>query len=80
MTNNRNAFHLDKRNGKLMGVCAGIARYTGIDVLWVRVITVLIVIAGFGLAIPAYIAIGLLANDSDYHPIARSEYDGPGKR
>jgi phage shock protein C len=54
-------FHLDKPNGKVMGVCAGIARYSGVDVLWVRVATVLLTLAGFGLVIPAYLLIGILA-------------------
>ena len=30
-------FYRDKVNGKFMGVCSGIADYTGIDVLWVRI-------------------------------------------
>ncbi|MFW2852377.1 envelope stress response membrane protein PspC [Sphingomonas sp. TX0543] len=29
-------FYLDKQNAKWKGVCAGIADYTGIDPLWVR--------------------------------------------
>ena len=32
----RTKFYLDKRNGKFMGVLAGIADYFGVDVLWVR--------------------------------------------
>ena len=36
----RKRFTLDKQNGKLMGVCAGIARMTGWDVTMVRVATV----------------------------------------
>src|SRR6185436_10995637 len=27
----------DKRKGKIMGVCAGIAEYTGINLLWIRI-------------------------------------------
>ncbi len=30
-------FYLDKRNGKIMGVCSGIADYTGIDVTLIRI-------------------------------------------
>ena len=30
-------FYLDKQNAKWKGVCAGIADYTGIEVIWVRV-------------------------------------------
>ena len=29
-------FYLDKQNAKWKGVCAGIADYTGVDPLWVR--------------------------------------------
>lgn len=32
----RTKYYLDKRNGKFMGVLAGIADYFGIDALWVR--------------------------------------------
>lgn len=34
-------FALDRSSGKLLGVCAGIARKTGIDVFAVRMVTVL---------------------------------------
>jgi phage shock protein C len=33
----RTRFYLDKRNGKLFGICAGVADYTGFDVAIVRV-------------------------------------------
>ena len=33
----RTRFYRDKRNGKLFGICAGIADYTGFDVSLVRV-------------------------------------------
>ena len=36
MNSLRTRFYRDKQNGKLMGVCAGVADYTGVDVLWVR--------------------------------------------
>lgn len=62
MSSRRTKFYLDKQNGKLMGVCAGIADYTGIDALWVRVVTVLLVLAGVGLLIPFYIVLGLVAD------------------
>ncbi|GAA0671582.1 phage shock protein C [Sphingomonas insulae] len=32
----RTKFYLDPQDGKWKGVCAGIADYTGVDVLWVR--------------------------------------------
>jgi phage shock protein C len=39
-------FRVDRRNGKLAGVCAGVADYTGIDVTLVRVALVVGTIAG----------------------------------
>ena len=55
-------FHLDKHNGKVMGVCAGLANQFGMDPLAWRLIFVLGTIAGVGLLIPVYFAIGLLAD------------------
>ena len=60
----RTRFYLDKRSGKFMGVCAGIADYTGIDVTFVRVGVILLsVCATGGIGIIAYLAIGFIAND-----------------
>jgi phage shock protein C len=36
-----NSFALDRANRKLIGVCAGLARATGVDVTLVRIATVL---------------------------------------
>jgi len=44
----------------LGGVSAGLAHYFGIDSLWVRLIWVLLVIAGFGTGIPIYILLWIL--------------------
>jgi phage shock protein C len=64
MTPRRTRFYLDKRNGKFMGVCAGIADYTGIDVTFVRVGVVLLTIfATGGLGFVAYVAMGLIGHD-----------------
>ena len=57
----------------MMGVCSGIARFTGIDALWVRIATVVLVLAGFGLAIPVYLAIGLLADSEGSGVVTRSD-------
>lgn len=57
-----NGFHLDRYNGKLMGVCAGIADYAGIDATLVRIGFVLGTICGFGLLVSIYLAIGLIAD------------------
>ena len=46
MNARRTKFYLDKQNGKWSGVCAGIAEYTGIEVTWVRVGTVIVTLLG----------------------------------
>lgn len=62
MNSPRTRFYRDKINGKFMGVCAGIADYTGVDVLWVRIGTVLATMCGMGwLTIPGYFVIGFMA-------------------
>jgi phage shock protein C len=57
----RTKFYLDKRNKKWLGVCAGLADYTGVDVLWWRVGAVVATIAGAGILPLVYIVIGLMA-------------------
>ena len=36
MNTPRTTLYRDKQNAKLLGVCSGIADYTGVNVLWVR--------------------------------------------
>jgi phage shock protein PspC (stress-responsive transcriptional regulator) len=55
-------FRLDKQNGKLWGVCAGIAQYFQIDPMWVRVLFVVGTLIGFGSFLLIYLAIGLIAD------------------
>lgn len=55
-------FRLDQDNGKMMGVCAGLANHFGMDPLAWRLIFVIGTIAGVGLLIPVYFAIVLLAD------------------
>ncbi|MGB3739449.1 MAG: PspC domain-containing protein [Pontixanthobacter sp.] len=55
-------FRLDRPNGKLWGVCSGIARHFDIDVTIVRIAFVLGTLLGFGSLILVYLAIGLIAN------------------
>lgn len=60
----RTKFYLDKRNGKFMGVCAGIADYTGLDVTLVRLAVVLLtVFATSGIGVIAYLVLGWIAED-----------------
>ena len=64
MTPRRTRFYRDKANGKWMGVCSGVADYTGIDVTFVRVAVVLLtVFATGGVGLVAYVAVGMLADD-----------------
>ena len=58
----RSDFRLDRQRGKLMGVCAGIGRYFGIDTTLVRIAFVLGTILGFGSLFLVYLAIGLIAD------------------
>ncbi len=61
MTTSR-SFRLDKVGGKFMGVCSGIANYTGWDANLVRIGFALGTIFGFGSLILVYLAIGLIAD------------------
>ena len=55
-------FHLDRTNGKLMGVCAGIGEYFDVDPTLVRIAFIAATIIGVGSPILIYLLIGLLAN------------------
>ena len=59
----RTKFYLDKKNGKVMGVCAGIADYTGFDVTLVRIMMVAAILMGGGALIPVYFIAGWIADD-----------------
>lgn len=61
MSASRTKFYLDKQNSKWLGVCSGIADYTGIDVLFIRVGVVLGTIFGSGALLVAYLIIAWLA-------------------
>lgn len=55
-------FRLDKGRGKIMGVCAGISNFFGVDVTLVRVAFALATLLGLGSAILVYLLIGLIAD------------------
>lgn len=57
-------FTLDNANGKLMGVCAGFARWADLDLLLVRLGFVLTGIYLFPVVIIAYLIAGWLAPDA----------------
>jgi phage shock protein C len=56
----RTRFYRDKRRGKLMGVCAGIADYTGFDVNLVRVCLIAAVFMSGGGVVPFYFIAGFV--------------------
>lgn len=56
----RRRLYLDKDNALLAGVCAGLAAYLGIDVVWVRIIFVLCLFL-YGAALPIYLLIWIIA-------------------
>ena len=73
MSASRTKFYVDKQNRKWLGVCAGIADYTGVDVTWVRVGAVILTVAGgFPWTILAYWLINWMADNKPY-----GLYDSP---
>ena len=54
----RTRFYRDKRNGKVMGICAGIADYTGFDVTLVRICMIAAFFLSSGSIIPIYFIAG----------------------
>lgn len=65
----RTTLYKDRQNGKLMGVCAGVADYTGVEILWVRLLLVLAILmpGPNAVIIMAYIAAGILLKDKPTH-------------
>ena len=67
MNSPRTTLYRDKQNAKLMGVCSGIADYTGVNALWVRLGFIILLMAGMGLILPVYFIAGLLLNKKPAH-------------
>lgn len=64
MSPRRTRYYRDKRNGKLMGVCAGLADYTGLDVTLLRLLVVLLTCVALGpIMVLAYLVLGWIASD-----------------
>ena len=62
-TPSRTRFYKDKRHGKVMGVCAGIADYTGFDVTLVRICMLGALFISSGSILPLYFIAGFVAPD-----------------
>ena len=54
MTASRTKFYLDKQASKYLGVCSGIADYTGFDVTVIRIVTIVATFATFPTALIVY--------------------------
>jgi phage shock protein C len=63
----RTTLYRDKQNSKLMGVCSGIADYTGVNVLWVRLGFVVLLLTVAPILLPAYFIAGMLLNKKPPH-------------
>ena len=64
MSKRRTKFYLDRQNRKWSGVCAGIADYTGTDVVLVRVgVVLLTLLGGFPWTLIAYWLIAWFAEE-----------------
>lgn len=78
MNSPRTTLYRDKQNGKFMGVCAGIADYTGITAMWVRIGFVISLFTPMsGITLPGYFIAGFLLNkkpDGLYEDRAEQKY------
>jgi len=63
----RTTLYRDKQNAKLMGVCAGIADYTGVNAFWVRFGLIALTFMAGGSTIPFYFIAGFLLNKKPAH-------------
>ena len=67
MTSSRTRFYRDKQHAKFMGVCAGIADYTGISTIWIRLGFLVTLFMTGGSTLLAYLIVGLLADKKPQH-------------
>ena len=56
-----NRFLLDRTNGKMMGVCAGLSRTAGVDVTLVRLLTVISLFVLGPITVLLYLVAGWIA-------------------
>lgn len=59
----RTKFYLDKKQAQFMGVCSGMADYTGFDVTLIRIGVALTTVLASGSLILVYLAIGFFASN-----------------
>lgn len=66
MTGSHTKFYLDKQNAKWQGVCAGIADYTGVNAVWIRLGAAALTLM-FGWPIVAYFVVAWIADKKPIH-------------
>lgn len=73
----RTRFYRDKRNGKFMGICAGLADYTGLDVTLIRFGLIASVFLSSGSILAVYFIAGMVSPDrsSDHLPLPDNKED-----
>lgn len=67
MNSPRTKLYRDKHNGKIMGVCSGVAEYTGIETIWIRLAAVASIFMTSGSSIFFYFLLGLVLNKKPPH-------------
>jgi len=67
MKGEHTTLYRDKQNAKLMGVCSGIADYTGVNALWIRLAALFLIFMSGGMVIFFYVLAGLLLNKKPAH-------------
>lgn len=67
MNSPRTTLYRDKHNAKLMGVCSGIADYTGVNALWVRLGFLVLLFTVAPILLPAYFIVGMLLSKKPPH-------------
>jgi phage shock protein C len=67
-TSSRRRLELDRRNGMLVGVCAGLARYLRVDPLWVRVGAIASAVLMTKLMVAAYVIAWLVLDERNARP------------
>ena len=75
MNSPRTKLYRDKSNAKLLGVCAGIADYTGVDALWIRIGFLVALFSGAlsGFILPLYLLAGLILDKKPSHLYVEKE-------
>lgn len=73
---NRKSLYREPQNGKIAGVCAGLGRYFGMEVWWVRIIVVSAFLLGGGILILfAYVGLWLMLEKRPDDLVAADQFD-----